>query len=349
MQAKKRFWGIVGLCVGLMVGFMSSRNSQAAVSGPQNNIGFSVSASLPSNQLDQKNSYFDLKLESGQKQTLKATVSNLTNRDIKVKTSIHTAYTNHNGAVEYITPTKQFDSSLKYQLAQLTQIKGDKLITVPANGSKIVEAVAHIPETAFQGVMLGGWNFEKVEEKVTSNVKGAMNVRNQYAYMIAMKYTLGKVPAPRLVLSKVEPGLENGRQSIFPYIRNVTATIVPGLILDTKISNRETGKVIKTVQKSGVKLAPNSVFKYPILTGKEQLKAGKYHLRMIAKNKDHRWVFEKDFEITAAAAKKYNQASIENKQLKPIWLVAFGAFGMLVLGSLIIWLILFVKKRKSHL
>lgn len=343
---KIRFWGIVRVMLGLLVGLSLAQVSRAATTGPSNNIGFSVSAQLPKNQVNTAHTYFDLQLSSGQSQTLKAVIYNVTNRDIQVKTGIHTAYTNGNGVIEYVKPTTVFDPSLKLQIGQLTRVQGKSVVTVPANGTKVVTAQVKIPKTAFQGTMLGGWYFEKLTEKVTSEVKGSMNVRNQYSYVIGMKYSLGKTPKPALKLGQVEPKVVNEHQAIVADLRNVSATINQNLSLTTTITSKATGDVVKTVKKASVQLAPNTVYHYPLLTGTSALKSGHYQLKMIVKGQSQRWVLEKDFTITASAAKKLAHQSVENKGLNSIWLVVAGAVGMLVIGGLLAGLVFFLRKRR---
>jgi len=84
---KKLAWG--GALVAAGMSF--SLTAQAAKTTQSNEIGFSVAAKLPKNQLHAKNSFFDLKMTPGKTQTLKTVIYNVTNRDIKVKTAIHTA------------------------------------------------------------------------------------------------------------------------------------------------------------------------------------------------------------------------------------------------------------------
>jgi len=343
-RCNKCIWLLVVVII--LLGVLSPVSVQAKTT-PNNNIGFSVVAQLPDNQIDMKNSFFDLKMKSGQQQTLKVKIYNATKRDIKVKTGLRTAYTNNNGVIEYMTPATKFDSSLRYRLDKVTQVEGDSVVTVPANDSKVVMAKVKMPTTNFEGVMLGGWYFRKVDEKVTSNVKESLNVKNQYAYVIGMKYSFGKAPQPELTLTNVTSGLENYRQSIFVNLRNPSAVIIPDVKLTTVITNRATKKLVKSVKKSDVQMAPNSGYQYPILTGNTGLKAGKYHLRMVAKNKAHQWVFEKDFAITAKEAKKYARESVDPKVISPYWFVLIGALLMLIVGGLLAWLVIAIKKRNQ--
>lgn len=343
MISKKRFWGIVSMICALLIGLMTVKIVYAA--NTPDNIGFSVSAQIPSNQINQGHSFFDLRMSAGQHQQLKTVIYNTTKRDLKVKVGIHTAYTNNNGIIEYVTATKKFDKSLKYQLGKLTKIIGPTTVIVPANGSKTVEAEVHMPDRGFNGVMLGGWYFERIDEKVTSEVTDSMNVHNQYAYVIGMKYTMGKIPKARLLLDSVKPGLENGHQSISSYLRNVSAVIIPDVTLDTTITNRKNEKVVKNIKKSNVQLAPNSLFKYPVMLNDPGMKSGNYHLKMVAKSKSNRWVFEKDFTITVAEAKKYSRTSVDNQSFKVFLWVLVGAIGMLVLGLVVLGIVYSVKRR----
>lgn len=317
-----------------------------AATNPNGDIGFSVSAQLPNNQRNRKSSFFDLNLKSGESQLLKVTIYNATKRDMKVKTGIHTAYTNSNGVIEYITPAKRFDPSLKYRVDLITHVQGSDVVVVPANGSKVVEAFLEAPKMAFTGVMLGGWYFQKIDEKVTSEVTNSMNVRNQYAYVIGMKYSFGQTVAPKMSLDKVELGLKNHHTSLLAYLRNTAAVIIPDINLETKIINKKSGKVIKISKKSGVQMAPNSSYDYPFMQGEKMLKAGKYHIQMVAKNKHNRWVLEKDFTITSKEVKKYSRESVENKSISPYWFVIIGALLMLIVGGVIGCLYAVIKKRR---
>ncbi|ETY73262.1 DUF916 and DUF3324 domain-containing protein [Lactiplantibacillus fabifermentans] len=323
----------------------SSNSSSVAQSG---SIGFSVSAKIPDNQIHKKNSYFDLKMTKGKSQVLKTVIYNTTNRDIKVQTAIHTAYTNTNGVIDYVTPAKTYDSSLLYKMSDITKLQGAKTVTVPANGSKVVSAQVTMPNKNFNGVILGGWYFRRADDKVTGTVKGSMNIKNQYSYVIGLKYTEGTVPSPKLTLEKVTAGMENYHRGIFPYLRNTSATIISNLTMNTTVTSKNSGKVVKKEKKQNVQIAPNSFFKYPLLTGSTKLQAGKYHLHMVVKNSEHRWVFDKDFTISEATANEYNKKSVDNAGINIIWFIVFGALGMLILVLLILWLFFFLKKRRQN-
>lgn len=331
------FIGVV--CGGL---FSLSGNIKAAT----NNVGYNVSAKIPSNQIDKQNSFFDLRMNSDKTQKLQVRVFNTTNQEIKVKTAIHTAWTNDAGSIEYVNPAKSYDSSLRYKMSDITKIQGNKTLTIPSKGFKVVTATVKIPKTDFTGVILGGWYFQRVDSKVTGNVKGAGNLQSRYSYVIGMKYTMKQAANPNMSLGKVGAGLSNYHRGIIADIRNTSAVIIPNLKTTTKITNRDGGKVVRNAKQENVQMAPNTTYKYPMLYGKTPLAAGHYHLHMVVKNIDHEWVFDRDFTITKTQADKYNKDSVDNSGVNIWLLVALGALGMLILVLLILLIIYLIRRKR---
>ncbi|WP_334468977.1 DUF916 and DUF3324 domain-containing protein [Levilactobacillus sp. HBUAS67488] len=330
--------------VGLICGGLLT--SGGSIKAASNNVGYNVSAKIPSNQIDKQNSFFDLKMNSGKTQTLQVKVFNATNEEIKVKTAIHTAWTNSAGAIEYVNPAKSYDPSLRYKMSDITKIQGNKTLTIPAKGTKVVSATVKIPKTDFTGVILGSWYFERVDSKVTGTVKGAGNLQSRYSYVIGMKYTMKQAANPSMSLGKVGAGLSNYHRGIIADIRNTSAVIIPNLKTTTKITNRDGGKVVQNAKQENVQMAPNTTYSYPMLSGKTPLAAGHYHLHMVVKNTDHEWVFDRNFTITKAQANKYNNNSADNSGVNIWLLIALGALGMLILILLILLIIYLIRRKR---
>jgi len=342
MLGLKRIRLVMLLVMGIVLGGLVSLVPKADAA--TNNVGYNVAAKIPSNQIDKQNSFFDLRMNSEKTQKLQVRVYNITNQDIKVETAIHTAWTNTTGAIDYVKPAKSYDATLRYKMSDLTKIQGKKTLTIPANGSKVVTATVKIPKTNFNGVILGGWYFKRVDSKVTGNVKGANNIRSQYSYVIGMKYTMGKVPNPAMALGKVTAGQSYARRGVIADLRNTSAVIIPNLKLTTSITNRDGAKLVKKVKQENVQMAPNTTFNYPVLYGDMKLKAGHYHLHMVAKNTDREWVFDRNFTITQAQANEYNKDA--NAGISIWLLVALGALGMLILVLLILLIIYLIRRKR---
>lgn len=344
MQGLRRGWLVILAAISLaFVGMFSTGVTAHAAA---NNVGYNVSAKLPSNQINKQNSFFDLRMNSNQTQKLQVRVYNVTNEEINVKTAIHTAWTSAAGTIDYVNSAKSYDSSLRYKMSDITKIQGKKTITIPAGSSRLVTAEVKIPKTSFNGVILGGWYFQRTDSKVTGNVKGAGNLKSQYSYVIGMKYTMGKVPNPSMSLGKVGAGLSNYHRGVIADIRNTTSVIIPNLKTTTTITNRDGGGVVQKAKQENVQMAPNTTYSYPMLYGKTALKAGHYHLHMVVKNTDHEWVFDRDFTITQAQANNYNKNSVDNTGVNIWLLVALGALGMLILILLILLIIYLIRRKR---
>ena len=335
-----RFIGLMILSV--IVGASLEQSGLAAKRGTQqNDVGFSVAAQIPKNQIQRRHTFFDLKMATGQQQTLKTTIYNVTSHDIKVRTAIHTAYTNGNGVIEYINPTRTFDRSLKTKISDLTTAQGPQTVTVPANGTKVVAINVKMPAHPINGVLLGGWYFKRVVDNQTSTVDRNINVTNEYSYVIGLKLTAGTVPAPKLALGTVKAGLSNYHRSIIAVLRNPTAVIIPNLKVQTVIVNRRTHQVIMHRTKKGIVMAPNTAFKNALPLGAQPLQAGTYVLRMTISNRTHHWQFKREFHISIAAAHRYNHETVENRGLSMWVFMGVGVIVTLVMGLVlagVVWL-----------
>lgn len=344
MQVFKRVQLGLLLLLGLIFGGLKPAEAQAA--GAQNNVGYNITPVIPKNQINKENSFFDLKMKSGQAETLKVRINNISNDDVTVKTAIHTAWTNPTGTIDYVNPAKYFDSSLRYKMSDISRIQGQKTLTISAGQSKVVTADVKVPKTSMQGVILGGWYFKRLDTKVTGKVKGATNIKSEYSYVLGMKYSLGHAPAAVMTLGKVGATLSNGRQAVTANLRNTSAVIIPNLKMNTTITNRDSNQTVMHLKETNKQMAPNSVFKYPMLFGEKPLKAGNYHLHMVVKNTERNWIFDRDFTITKAQADKLNHDSVDNQGLNIWLLIALGALAMLILVLLILLIIYLIRRKR---
>ncbi|TGD19734.1 DUF916 and DUF3324 domain-containing protein [Levilactobacillus suantsaiihabitans] len=345
MQGLKKFRLIIVVCLSLLVGLSLPVLGRAATA--TNDIGYSVKALIPKNQIDKRQSFFELRMKPGQTQTLRVRLYNVTDQAIKIKSAIHTAWTNSGGTIDYTNQPQKFDSSLQYKMSDISKVQGAKTVTIPARKSRVMTTKVQVPrDQKFNGIILGGWYFERLNTKVTSNVKGASNVRNKYAYVVGMEYVMGKVPAGNLTLGKVGAGISNYHRGVIANLKNPTATIVPNLKMTTTITNRDGGQVIKDLKQENVQMAPNTTFSYPMLYGKTALDAGHYRLHMVVKNRDRTWVFDRNFAITKAQADKYNADSVDNPGINIWLLIGLGALGMLILILLILLIIYLIRRRR---
>ncbi|GKT04138.1 DUF916 and DUF3324 domain-containing protein [Furfurilactobacillus entadae] len=333
----------------MMSFFMGSALTHTAFAADDaSEVGFSVKAELPKNQIDQKQSYFDLKVQPGDEQTVKMAVYNSSNKAMKIKNEIHAAHTNANGQIEYVTPAKKQDKTLKQPLTKWVTLHEDKVITVPENSEKTLTATIKVPKDATKGVALGAWYFERVvKDQQTKEAKG-MTINNRYGYAVGMKLTVDHTVSPKLALNDVKPGLRNYRKGIFANLQNSQPAIISGLTVTGKVYREGSNKVVKEAKLEHVGMAPNSNFDFPILYGKDELLPGKYVVKMTAKNSDHQWSFTKKMTITSEDASKVNKKALDKApERNVLWYVAGGVLLAIVVGGLIWIIVRFAWRRQE--
>ncbi|MCF6161222.1 MULTISPECIES: DUF916 and DUF3324 domain-containing protein [Furfurilactobacillus] len=329
----KRLRGLLIILSGIAAMFITTGLVKAAKD--DSIVNFNVQAQIPENQIDKKQSYFDLKMNPGQTQTVSTVVQNTSNKAMKIKNEIHTAHTNENGQIEYVTEAKKQDSTLKVPLKKITQLHEAKVITVPANSTKKVSATIRVPDNAKTGVILGAWYFERVDTK-RKDKKTGVTVNNKYSYAVAMKLTVNHEVSVALKLNDVKPGLRNYKKGIFANLQNTAAVIIPDLTVQGKVYQQGSNKVVKQAKLQQMIMAPNSNFDFPILFGGEELKPGKYTLKMTAKNANDTWHFKRNFTIRASDANKINNKSLDKaKTSHPGLYMLEGAGVVIVLGVVI--------------
>lgn len=329
----KRLRGLLVILSAIAAVFVTTGLVKAA--SDDANVNFNVQAQIPDNQIDKKQSYFDLKMNPGQTQTVSTVVQNTSDKEMKIKNEIHTAHTNENGQIEYVAEAKKQDSSLKIPLKKITQLHEAKIVTVPANSKKTVSATIRVPDNAKTGVILGAWYFERVDAKQKDKKAGVI-VHNKYSYAVAMKLTVNHEVSAALKLNDVKPGLRNYKKGIFANLQNTAAVIIPNLTVQGKIYEQGSTKVVKQAKLQQMIMAPNSNFDFPILFGGEELKPGKYTLKMTAKNENDTWHFKRHFTIRASDANRINDKSLDKaKPRHPGWYMVEGAGAVIILGAII--------------
>lgn len=306
-----------------------------------NELTFGVQANLPKNQIDEKVTYFDLKLSPGASQTVTVTLTNGTNKQVKIKPEVNTATTNLNGVVEYQkVSTNNFDSSLKYSLAKyVTPV--EKNVVLNAKATKKIHLRIHMPKGKFNGVMAGGIRLQDQNARVDEKAKKqkGTTVQNEYAYLIGMvlQQNTTKV-TPDMKLASVKPGQNNLRNVINARLRNVKATYLNKLSVNAKVSRAGQSKVLYQQKSTNMQMAPNSVFNYGLKLNGLPLKAGKYVMEITAKSKQQTWHFKKQFTITQKKAAALNAKDVSIKKDYSWIYVTAGIVILLILIAIAFWI-----------
>ncbi|WP_379970789.1 DUF916 and DUF3324 domain-containing protein [Ectobacillus sp. sgz5001026] len=273
-------------------------------------VGYSVRAIIPENQVDKNQTYFDLLMKPKQKQVIQVEIYNKGNEDIDIDIHITNPNTNRNGLIDYTNIETNVDESLKIPITKVASIE-KMTVRVPAKKSQIVPIQLEMPEAEFDGIILGGIYFEK-HAGAEQATKG--QISNKFAYVIGLKLIETNIDVnPNLQLKSVKPGLVNYHTAIIANIQNSAPVIVDHLTLKANVFNSN-GKEVNQVNVKDYKMAPNSNMDFAIDWKNKELSPGKYTLKLYADTGKQNWNWEKEFVIPAKDAKDLNKAAVDIKK-----------------------------------
>ncbi|MBC1806688.1 DUF916 and DUF3324 domain-containing protein [Listeria sp. FSL L7-0993] len=338
---KKSFLSLLFI-VPFLVTFSNFTEAKAA----EGDVGYSVQAKIPANQIDKKQTYFDLKMKPKQKQTVEIEVMNSSNEEIQVEASVNYASTNRTGLIDYTKNdlTKK-DKSLKYPLPELAKIPDDQqLLTIPVNGKKTVQVMIEMPDESIDGVVLGAVQFKKKNTTETKQTKG-VSLKNEYSYIVGMQLSeTDKLVKPHMNLLSIKPTLINYHTAVAAKLQNDQPVIINNLSIDAKVYQHNSDKMLYQTKKADMTMAPNSNFDFGIDWDNKPLKEGKYRLKMTATDGVETWKWDETFTI-GKEGQALNNKAVDLKQTNE-WIYVAIAAGALLVILLIIYLIR--KRRKEH-
>ncbi|WP_242543350.1 DUF916 and DUF3324 domain-containing protein [Candidatus Enterococcus mangumiae] len=307
-------------------------------------VGFHIKAIIPDNQVDKKLTYFDLRLESGQKQTIKFLIENTSNEESTYKISVNQAYTNDQGFIDYTQPADNQEIPEEFQISKIAKVP--ESITLAGGKSQEVSIDLTMPEKEFDGQILSAIHVMKEGQAEQEG-----QIVNNYGYVLGLKLTNNENEVQRkLELEDIEPAISFGKTSVVATLKNPTMDAIGHLKYNAEVKNAA-GETVKEVSyDKDMQMAPLSTYRFAIDWDNERLEAGDYSLHLtVADAKDNEWEFDREFTISENEAKEVNKVAITevNQQSIPTWV--YVVVGVL-LGIIILLLIyfLFIRNKKKE-
>ena len=304
---------------------------------------FAVTAVIPENQIDKNQTYFDLKMQPGQKQTIQVQMKNDTNKEVVVESFANTAITNSNGITDYSTVEPKTDSTLKYPFSKIAKMP--KETKVPANSIVTVDINLEMPSESFDGVILGGLYFKEKEDEKEKGTSDNVQIENKYAYAIGvvLRETDAQVK-PDMKLNEVKPGQVNARNVVTANLQNIKPAMLKNLSVDAKVYTEKGKDILHETKKENLRMAPNSNFDYAISWDNKALEPGTYRLEMKATDGDQKWEWTKKFTIEGKEAQKLNDTAVEAKKDYTLYYIIGG---ILLLVTLLVLVFLLGRRSKK--
>ncbi|GGC91140.1 DUF916 and DUF3324 domain-containing protein [Enterococcus wangshanyuanii] len=335
---------VTGIILGLLF-IVNFSTAEVFAAEEANGAGFSYSINYPENQIEETG-YYKLKMTPGQEQTVSMTLTNPSSEDIKIDVALTGAKTNRNGVIEYSPVEIKNDPSLKFPFEDL--VTGEKTVEVPAGKTVDYEMKIKMPETSFDGVILGGIYMIKQDTEKEKKTNGSI-VLNKYAYAIAMVLTETDTKLDKeLKLNSVSAGQSNYRNTIFVNVSNVVADYVDDLMMEVQITKQGSETVLYETKKEEMRMAPNTYLEFPVSMNGEEMVAGKYTAKILASSEGYKKEWTKDFEITKDEAGKYNERDVGLVQEKGIdWKIIAAIVGGVLAVIIILFVLIYSLRKKK--
>ncbi|MDB1690101.1 DUF916 and DUF3324 domain-containing protein [Enterococcus casseliflavus] len=301
--------------------------------------GFSVRPILSENQVNSEVGYFDLNLDPGESQTLSLELRNMSDEEINLSISVHTAFTNVSGVVEYGSDADVPDDTLPFFLADY--IQGDGKITFSEGETKQVDLLLTLPEDKpFEGVLAAGIRVEEIKDSEHLSEE-SMAIENTLSYVMGLVVSNKREQlSPELNLLDVYADQLNFRNVFSAQIQNQSGTFVNQLEVTASIYNENQTERLYSTEASGMQMAPHSNFAFPIPLNGESFVPGTYVLHLQANSGELEWEWTRLFEIDDQTSKTFNRQDITIPSQNNYWSLVSIFLVILLL------LVFFLRNRK---
>ncbi|MGG5371385.1 DUF916 and DUF3324 domain-containing protein [Enterococcus sp. AZ196] len=358
MKNKKKFYK---LCFLLLVLFLlpsgithaekttTSDNDETTETRKQ--AGFQVQSVLPENQINDRVSYYHLLVHPGQTQTIELKIMNNSPETQHYTVEVIRAATNKNGLITYDERDKRPDESMRLPITDVAQPRSNE-VSVKSYSEGKAEIDLSIPnDQPFEGILLGGIRVS-LKEGSTEDSETGLSVKNTYGYAIGMVLTEDEKNSiygePELKLTTVKPEVNYGSKILEASIQNPEPVSIKDATVEGKIISKRTNKSVAEGKLKNVSIAPNSVFPFHIDWGMNQIVAGEYTLKGIARIGDKKWQFEQNFTISSKIAKKMNEQTVFKIIIPDWWMHTAYILIMVTVGVLVFLIVRLVKRTKGR-
>lgn len=299
-------------------------------------LNFYVQPEFPESQLEGNTSYFDLRLDPGQTETLVLQLSNIDSDAVTIQITAHTAYTNVHGVVEYGKDAEQPDNTLPYSIDEL--IATPENITLEANESRTIELSLTMPDEAFEGMLAGGLRISEVkEDSNTEETAGeGVAITNEFSYVIGVLVSNNRSSIEaELDLMDVFADQLNYRNVISATLQNSTPTFINRLEVEATVQKEGDTDVLYEANKEQMQMAPNSHFDFPISLDGDRFQSGDYVLTMVARSGEEEWKWTQAFTIEGEKARALNRSDVTVDTSINWWMVISVTLTIVLLSTFV--------------
>ncbi|SFD45471.1 cell wall surface anchor family protein [Enterococcus casseliflavus] len=308
-------------------------------------LNFYVTPEFPESQIDDTRKYFHIQAEPDSVQNLRLKLQNGGDKDVIIRVTAHTAYTNVLGSVEYGQDAEHPDPTLKHTLDEL--IDTPEPITLSAKETTTLDLALSMPKEYFEGVLAGGLRIEEVKPEDEENTfqEEGLSIENEYAYVVAVLVNNDRSSIkPDMELLDVFADQLNYRNVISANLQNFTPVFINKLAVEASVQKEGEDELLYEARQDNMQMAPNSNFNFPISLEGDRFQSGDYILKLKATSKNDIWEWEKKFTIKADEAETLNRRDVTIDTSTNWWIMATISLIVLLFGIFIYSLV----RRRQH-
>jgi len=338
---KKKYFRFIILYFLLVMSLFNFPPKVTATVSTANEIGYHIYSIAPENQINNDNSFFDLRMKPNQEQTIEFVIANTSDIDQTYTIELNQAYTNNQGYIDY-SENKNSPSNINKQFSIEQIAKIQKNVTVHKQSTTKIPINLKMPSEQYDGEILAGIRVIKQPENHDSK-----SIVNEYGYILGLRLTETDKELQRLIqLNNIKPEVSFGKTSVVITLQNPIMESYGNLNYEVKIQNKEKPDIIKQKSFTGLQMAPNSLYNFSVDWDGERIVAGDYRMNLrITDKKSNKWEFTKDFKIQTQEANKVNKVVIRDTSI-------MGNKLIIILSLIIILIFTIVYyawyKRKSN-
>ncbi|MBO0470289.1 DUF916 domain-containing protein [Enterococcus sp. DIV0242_7C1] len=325
----------------LLVLFLGITNTVYAT--PPSTLSYTATMIPAKNQIDEKKSYFDLLVTPGEEQQVAIKLNNASDKMIKLKVSPNTAKTTSNGTVDYSGMELENTPNLIASFEEITS--KEQIVELAGNSEKVVTFTIKIPKKPFEGIILGGFYIQEIDEEETVSSKEGIHIANQFSMIIGCQMRMSEESVKKnFSLEKIYLDNYGGYFTVVTDIHNNASQLISFYSLLGEIQNDQ-GETIHKFRKDTFSMAPNSIFSLPERIDNSKLDPGEYVMKIdIHSRGEEQWKLQKKFTIQSDAKDKVLEKSIDRKKTQINWLLLTI---VLIISITVLLILIQLKKHKN--
>jgi len=239
--------------------------------------------------------------------------------------------------VEYGKEAEEPDPTLVYNLGDLIQTPD--VVTLEPGETKELFLNLTLPDESFEGLLAGGIRIEEVTKEEEATQQEGVAIKNKFSYLIGVVVSNDRsIVTPDLELLDVFADQLNYRNVFSATLQNFTPTFVNQLEVNAQIREHGNDEILYEAHRTGMQMAPNSHFHFPISLNGDRFRNGTYVLTLSARSGEHEWSWDQTFTLDAQTSRQLNREDVMLTSSLNFWMIlsiGLGSLLFLILGYLI--------------